>query len=367
MRRAAFLGFCWVLLSTALSTLPADASMDFVFDPRPTYKSVSETTTLVEFPAPIRSLFPGGDDLFVVFDPHLPPGWFAQYCQVSTGLCFPDDHAIHLRNSDPDTLRVDFRPVAGDIGTGYIDIRIYRVANPADWKEVTLALGHGVTLPVSNYSFISADAFKETEPWTSVDFNGQIHSLNAFNDSLIVEIQRDTPVGWVTQWCQTSTGQCYPDMHRIAFNAFVTDTLRVDFLCYASVIGIGHVRIKTHSVANPAIWYALPFRVRTGEIPASVDEGADQMGSALRVVPNPVRGAADFEMRLPSSAPVRLLLVDLSGRVVLDRMTAPLGPGVQKIRWDGKDSQGNELPSGIYFYSLEGAGTKGQGKLTIER
>jgi hypothetical protein len=366
MRRALLLGLgCLSLVSLGATAAVADDN--FIFDPHPTYKSVGVGTTLVEFVAPLRTLNPSGDDLFVVFDPHIPSGWFAQYCQLSTGQCFPDDHVISLRGSDPDTLRIDFRPVAGIVGQGHIDIRIYRVADPGTWKEVTLALGHGMTLPVPSYSYKCEEAFQETVAWGEVNFFSQIRSFNAFNDSLIVQIQRETPTGWISQYCQTSTGQCYPDQQTIPFPAFVTDSLRVDFLCYSSATAIGNVRIKTQSRANPAIWYALPFRVRTGDIPAAVGTDGADGGIAVGVVPNPVRDAADIRFVLSSASPVRLSLVDLAGRRVLDRTTETLGAGVQRIRWDGRDDSGNRLANGVYFYRIQSPYQSTNGKITISR
>ncbi len=366
MRRALLLGLgCLFVASSSATTSRADDN--FVFDPRPTYKSVDAATTLVEFVAPLRTLNPAGDDLFVVFDPYLPPGWFGQYCQLSTGQCFADDHAIALRGTDPDTLRIDFRPPAGVVGQGHIDIRIYRAADPTNWKEVTFALGHGMTLPVPSYSYKSEDAFQESIPWSEVNFFGQIRSYNTFNDSLIVQIQRDTPTGWVTQYCQTSTGLCYPGRKTIPFNAYAIDTLRVDFLCYSPATAIGNVRIKTQSDANPAIWYALPFRVRTGEILAGVEDAAASGEFALRVVPNPMRDGADILFSLAAASPVNLTLVDLSGRRMLQRTTAPLAAGPQRIRLDGRDNQGNRLPNGVYFYRVDGPGARAQGKITIRR
>ena len=34
-------------------------------------------------------------------------------------------------------------------------------------------------------------------------------------------------------------------------------------------------------------------------------------------------------------------------------LDADAGPGSRTVRWDGRDSNGNEVPSGMYFYRLE--------------
>lgn len=356
---------CALLLLAGASTGLAETG--FVFNPQQTYKSVGESVTPVEFATPIRCLDPAGDQLFVVFDSHVPAGWFAQFCLVSSGMCYPDDHSITLRNDSPDTLRFDFHIPAGLVGKGYIDVRIYRVADPLYFKEATFAVGHGETLPVPAYTFRCDQAFQEIEPWSETEFPAEIRSFNSFNDSLIVQIERDVPAGWVAQWCQTSTGQCYMGTRKIKFDAYFIDTLRVDFLCYSSAVAIGHVRMKTQSNANPAIWYALPFRVRTGEIPAAAEEQTGASAPEVRVIPNPVRGLADIEINLSSPAAVHVTMTDVSGRVVFQRTAGVLGPGAQRIRWDGRDDQGRDLPGGVYFYRVEGAGMEARGKVTIDR
>jgi hypothetical protein len=68
--------------------------------------------------------------------------------------------------------------------------------------------------------------------------------------------------------------------------------------------------------------------------------------SGLR--PNPAGTRPSVAFSLPDAEPVRLQLVDIGGRRVVDRLLAGLGPGPHII--DLEEAQG--LPSGIYFVRL---------------
>lgn len=73
--------------------------------------------------------------------------------------------------------------------------------------------------------------------------------------------------------------------------------------------------------------------------------------------PSPSSGPTTFEFTLAAAARVSLTLYDLRGRRVrtlVDRLGAESGP--QRIRWDGRDAEGRELPAGVYLARLEAGG-----------
>jgi hypothetical protein len=69
--------------------------------------------------------------------------------------------------------------------------------------------------------------------------------------------------------------------------------------------------------------------------------------------PNPMRGAARFEISLPAPGSVRLLVVDVSGRLVAVAHEGRLDAGRQTLSWDGHDTRGRLLPDGVYYTMLE--------------
>ncbi len=308
-----------------------------------------------------------GDELFIEFTPHVPDGWFSQFCQVSTGVCYFGSHAITLPSSGDERIQVDFFTNQGFEEMGWVDLRIYRVSDPGTFQEITYALGHGVILPTSRFAFTSNNVFAQANPNDTVELRGLIRSFDNFDDQLLVTVTSSMPPTWFAQFCQTSTGICYFGNATIDFPALAIDTLRVDFFCFDPNPAIGNFRLRVQSAANPAMWTAIPFRVRTGDIPADAEDGAASIRFDAAVAPNPVRDAAEFRVHLTHPSPIRLSILDITGRTLLNRVSPTMQAGLQRIAWDGKDGLGRTLPGGTYFYRVTGAGEGTSGKLTIDR
>jgi flagellar hook assembly protein FlgD len=58
---------------------------------------------------------------------------------------------------------------------------------------------------------------------------------------------------------------------------------------------------------------------------------------------------------------VYLRIYDLLGREVRELVKGSQEPGFYRINWDGKNNQGKEVASGIYFYLLQ-TGDRKEGK-----
>lgn len=68
--------------------------------------------------------------------------------------------------------------------------------------------------------------------------------------------------------------------------------------------------------------------------------------------PNPFSGGTMFRAAVPQNASAAHIDVfDISGRRVAER-TLPANGGMQDLYFDGRDSRGTQLPSGVYFYRL---------------
>ena len=76
--------------------------------------------------------------------------------------------------------------------------------------------------------------------------------------------------------------------------------------------------------------------------------------------PNPFNPSTTIEFKLPVRAHVTLQIVNLLGQEVATIMDSHQDPGNFQIVWDGKNSAGSQVASGIYFYQLEAKGSDGQ-------
>jgi hypothetical protein len=72
--------------------------------------------------------------------------------------------------------------------------------------------------------------------------------------------------------------------------------------------------------------------------------------------PNPMNNKTLIEYQLPFECHVRLSIYDLTGRLVRELTRGKQKTGNYRIRWDGIDSSGRNVPNGVYFYRIQ-AGT----------
>jgi hypothetical protein len=113
-------------------------------------------------------------------------------------------------------------------------------------------------------------------------------------------------------------------------------------------------------------------RVGTGYVIAYADSifgdtGATLKGSAKVVVeqelprvyalsqnfPNPFNPETTISYDLPEVADVRLVIYDLVGRKVRVLVHSYQQPGRYEVVWDGRETEGREVASGVYLYRLE--------------
>ena len=74
--------------------------------------------------------------------------------------------------------------------------------------------------------------------------------------------------------------------------------------------------------------------------------------------PNPFNMETIISFSLPSADDVELVVYDLLGRKVATLYSGPAGAGVTDVRWNGRSSSGDEIASGVYYYTLTVSGGK---------
>ena len=101
--------------------------------------------------------------------------------------------------------------------------------------------------------------------------------------------------------------------------------------------------------------------------PVSANSGASFATSDLtRVSPNPTSGAIQLQYAVARAGPVRLELLDVSGRVMATLADRIQEPGRYEAAWDGMD-RGRWVPPGLYFVRLTAPGQVAMRKLAIIR
>ncbi|MDP6417979.1 MAG: C25 family cysteine peptidase [Candidatus Krumholzibacteria bacterium] len=104
------------------------------------------------------------------------------------------------------------------------------------------------------------------------------------------------------------------------------------------------------------------------EVP-DVTDGADS-SVPLRTVllpntPNPFNPKTEIRFGLESEGPVELDIFDASGRRITRLVDHRMDAGFHSVQWDGRNSEGRSVSSGLYFYSLKTQTERLQGKMTL--
>ncbi len=102
------------------------------------------------------------------------------------------------------------------------------------------------------------------------------------------------------------------------------------------------------------------------------EAGIRHRASGIRLLqnaPNPfgTGGTAIKFSVSDSKSPVSLKVYDLGGRLVSSLVDGLKEPGNHTAHWDGKDLDGREVKSGVYFYRLTAGDCSACRKLTVLR
>lgn len=68
--------------------------------------------------------------------------------------------------------------------------------------------------------------------------------------------------------------------------------------------------------------------------------------------PNPFNESITFEMDLPRSAQVNLVIMDINGKMVKAFTPQTFEPGLHRLIWDGQDAQARPQSDGVYFAKI---------------
>ena len=124
-----------------------------------------------------------------------------------------------------------------------------------------------------------------------------------------------------------------------------------------------------NSVINPNDYYWL--QIRTPENPKSVNvhlteqrynplpdrsKAVPPVQMQLSVHPNPFRESAKLNFELSGKGPVSLSVYNIRGQKVATLAEGELPAGKHRLAWNGKDRQGRQAASGLFFIRLEQEG-----------
>ena len=87
----------------------------------------------------------------------------------------------------------------------------------------------------------------------------------------------------------------------------------------------------------------------------------------LRAGPAPMTDRSAISFSLPRTGHVKLTVYDIRGRAVRTLLDGTHPEGTGQVVFDGRDSGGRSLPSGVYLYRLQTPVGERTEKLSIVR
>lgn len=92
-------------------------------------------------------------------------------------------------------------------------------------------------------------------------------------------------------------------------------------------------------------WFRIMLPTPVGDTPATATRLAQN-------IPNPFNPSTTIRFSLASRERATVVVYDAGGRRVRTLVDEPRAAGDQDVRWDGRDSSGRPVASGVYFYRL---------------
>jgi hypothetical protein len=100
--------------------------------------------------------------------------------------------------------------------------------------------------------------------------------------------------------------------------------------------------------------------------------GPEKLPSSLSLYqncPNPLNPSTTIRYSIPDGPGLdtKIEVYNLRGALVKVLVDKVRGPGEYEVVWNGKDSSGREVPSGVYFYRLRAGGETLVKKMVVLR
>ena len=126
---------------------------------------------------------------------------------------------------------------------------------------------------------------------------------------------------------------------------------------------------STYTYANPKAWTVI--LLENSENTLSNEEEpitfiAPEQYKLSQNYPNPFNPNTTIEYTIPINRKVSVKIYNVSGQLVNTLVDNQyVDAGTHKIMWDGRNSNGTSVATGMYFYSLEWAGMKKVKSMTL--
>ncbi|MBC7187142.1 MAG: hypothetical protein H5U38_08925 [Calditrichaeota bacterium] len=203
---------------------------------------------------------------------------------------------------------------------------------------------------------------------------GSMFTMGTFRDTTwqsIALYYHDSQQGGVadgTAGGDTGDGVSYGD-YGIVFRGSGQDSVNLELGFVAYFLPANLPRSEAEKLAF-IIQHPVKVAARAVSYPSGVATETPQTPAQFRLLPafpNPAALGARLRFEAAGYEHLTLTVVDVKGRLVRTVTAGEFAPGKHEVYWDGRDSEGNLLPPGVYTCWLRGAGRSSSTKVLLVR
>ncbi len=105
-------------------------------------------------------------------------------------------------------------------------------------------------------------------------------------------------------------------------------------------------------------WFIDDISLQTEKVVANINDPENEVNQIVQFqlltnYPNPFNNRTTIRYSLSEIALVTLQIFNVNGQKVVDKIIGLIQPGNNSIHWDGKNTQGSQCSSGVYFCHLK--------------
>ncbi len=199
----------------------------------------------------------------------------------------------------------------------------------------------------------------ESHPGSTVIFHTYLSNNTAADLQLrVIRLNNQLPANWSSSFCVGGVnGLCYdPAFDTITVNLSASGQmeLALDFTTSQSP-DQGQITVRIENISNPSDLLEKLFSVSTNATGLVYSKFPGKQNFRLfRNYPNPFNPSTTIPFEIGDSSSQRTVITVYSilGQIIRIILNEKLSPGYHRVTWDGKDTQGNTVSTGIYFVEL---------------